>query len=139
MVIVLDASALVEVVANRPDKDVVLGYLDQPLVAPWCQLAEVGSAVTRLAREGELDSASASRAIREAAALVQEQVDVDVDLLFRVLGLGGSLSPRLPFNDAIYVALAEQRKCPLLTTDERLARPDLPCEVILARKPVRGR
>ncbi len=33
--------------------------------------------------------------------------------------------------DGLYVALAEQRDCPLLTTDARLAAAVPPCEVVL--------
>jgi hypothetical protein len=41
------------------------------------------------------------------------------------------LGDRVRVLDGLYVALAEQRDCPLLTTDARLAAADPPCEVVL--------
>jgi predicted nucleic acid-binding protein len=41
------------------------------------------------------------------------------------------LGERVRVLDSLYVALAEQRDCPLLTTDARLAAADPPCEVVL--------
>jgi len=125
-VIVLDASALVDVVADRPLKAAVLEHLDQPIVAPGHQLAEVTSAVGRLLRAGELSQGTAKRALSDAAQLIQQVELLDERLILRAFALRGSLR----IADALYVALAEQRRCPLLTTDGRLARADPPCEVI---------
>jgi predicted nucleic acid-binding protein len=127
-VIVLDASALVDVIADRPRKDAVLEHLDQPLVAPGHQLAEVSSAVIRLLRAGELTQAAAKRALSDAATLIQEVAVLDEGLILRAFALRDSLR----ILDGLYVALSEQRNCPLLTTDGRLARADPPCELILA-------
>jgi len=126
--IVVDASALVDVVADRPNKPFVLNHLGQPLVSPGHQLAEVSSAILRLLRAGELTSFSAKRAIADAAALVQENVRIDHSLLLRAFALRDSIR----ILDGIYVALAEQRRCPLLTTDGRLARATPPCDLIFA-------
>jgi predicted nucleic acid-binding protein len=41
------------------------------------------------------------------------------------------LAERIRVLDGLYVALAEQRECPLLTSDARLAAADPPCEVLL--------
>lgn len=129
--IVLDSSALVDVVADRPAKEVVLSYLDQPLAAPAHQPAEVISAIGRLLRAGELTPESAQRAVSEAATLVQDVTPIDEAMLLRSFALRESVR----VLDGPYVALAERYGCPLLTTDGRLARADLPCEVILATAP----
>ncbi len=126
--IVLDASALIDVIADRPQKDAVLEHLDQPITAPSHQLAEVGSAVSRLVRAGDLTPESATQALSDAAALVQEVVPIDEALVLRAFVLRDSVR----MLDGLYVALAERRNCPLLTTDGRLARSNPPCEVIFA-------
>lgn len=126
--IVLDASALIDVIADRPQKDAVLEHLGQPITAPSHQLAEVGSAVSRLVRAGDLTPKSARQALTDAAALVQDVVAVDEALLLRAFTLRDSVR----MLDGLYVALAERRNCPLLTTDSRLARSNPPCEVIFA-------
>jgi predicted nucleic acid-binding protein len=125
-VIVLDASALVDVVADRPARDAVLGHLGQRLLAPGHQLAEVSSALVGLVRAGDLDDAAARRALTDAATLTQHVVPIDEQLLHRAYALRESIR----VLDALYVALAERNGCPLLTTDGRLARANPPCEVI---------
>lgn len=126
--IVLDASALVDVVTDRPAKPAVLAHLGQPLMAPAHQLAEVSSAVVRLLRAGELSAAAGRRALAEAAQLVQQTVPLDATLLSRAFALRDSIR----VLDGLYVALAERHDCGLLTTDGRLARANPPCEIVLA-------
>lgn len=126
--IVLDASALIDVVAGRPRKDAVLEYLGQSITAPSHQLAEVGSAVSRLVRAGDMTPESATQALADAASLIQEVAPIDEALLLRAFALRDSVR----LLDGLYVALAERRSCPLLTTDGRLVRSDPPCEVIFA-------
>ncbi len=124
--IVLDASALVDIVADRPARDAVLDTLGQPITAPGHQLAEVGSAVARLVRAGELTPERAAAALADAARLDQDVVPMDEDLLLRAFALRVSVR----ILDGLYVALAERNRCPLVTTDGRLARSEPPCEVI---------
>lgn len=126
--IVLDASALVDVVADRPQKEAVLQHLDQALTTPAHQLAEVSSAVGRLVRSGDLTPESAERALVDAASLVQDIVLVDEAMLLRAFALRESVR----VLDGLYVALAERFDCPLLTTDGRLARSSPPCRIIFA-------
>lgn len=127
--IVLDASALVDVVADRAPKDAVLGHIEhQRIIAPGHQLAEVGSAVMHLLRAGELDRAAAERALSDAAALVQEVIPTDREQIMRAFALRDSIR----ILDGIYVAIAEAYRCPLVTTDGRLARSEPPCEIIFA-------
>jgi predicted nucleic acid-binding protein len=42
------------------------------------------------------------------------------------------LRDRLNAYDALYVALAVELRCPLITTDDRIPSPRLPAEVIIA-------
>jgi predicted nucleic acid-binding protein len=128
---VLDASALVDVLIDRPNKAAVLEHFGQPLVAPAHQLAEVVSALARLRRAGTISGEDAKAAVREAVGLAQEVVPWDAALLEAALALDG----RLRVLDAVYVALALRRGCPLLTSDRRLGRADPPCELILAAPP----
>ena len=124
--IVLDASALVDVVADRPGRDAVLDHLDTRILAPAHQLAEVSSAIVRLLRAGELTAERAERALSDAAALRQHVAVLDTDLAMRAWQLRDSIR----ILDGFYVALAERHRCPLVTTDGRLARANPPCGII---------
>jgi predicted nucleic acid-binding protein len=125
-VIVLDASALVEVVLDLPAAPWVLGQLlGQDVCAPGHQPAEVLSALARLHRGGAVDADAVDAGLREAAALDQELVPPSLLHLRRAV----QLSPRVRVLDGLYVALAEERQCPLVTTDRRLTRGGVGCEV----------
>lgn len=125
--IVLDASALVDVILDQPAKEEILAHLGQPIAAPGHQPAEVLSALARLVRAGQITSAEAGAALDDAAALDQDLVAVSAVHLRRAF----ALRERIRVLDGLYVALAEQLGCPLLTTDRRLANADPPCEVIV--------
>lgn len=125
--IVLDASALVDLVIDQPWRDQILDHLDQPILAPAHQLAEVLSALARLCRADELRHADARDALAQATSLGQTFAAADGRHLARALELRG----RLRVLDALYVALAEEQDCPLLTSDRSLAASDPPCAIIL--------
>jgi predicted nucleic acid-binding protein len=126
-VIVLDASALVDIVTDRPWKpwvhDTVRGH---PIAAPAHQLAEVASAVARLVRADELDPDDGRASLSEAARLAQTTHPIDAQLL----GRAWALVDRIRILDGLYVALAERLGVPLVTTDRRVRRAEPPCDVI---------
>ena len=125
--IVLDASALVEVVLALPQRDWVLAHLvGEDVAAPPHQLAEVASALARLERAGVLGADDAVRALDDAAALPQRVEALTPALMHRAYALRASLR----VADSFYVALAERDDAVLLTTDRRLARAGLPCRVL---------
>lgn len=124
--IVLDASALVDVVLDQPAADWVLEQIaDGDVHAPAHQSAEVLSAVSRQVRAGELGAAEAEDAVKEASDLPQQFAVPTFDQVRRAF----SLRERIRVLDGLYVALAEERGCPLITTDHRLAGARPPCEV----------
>lgn len=121
--IVLDAAALVDIVASRPNGTWALDRIDgEDLNAPAHQLAEVVSAVARLHRAGELSRVPVD-VVRDAAALPQTVHPIDEDLALRAL----ELRDRIRVVDGLYVALAERLGVPLVTTDRRLVAAQPPC------------
>lgn len=124
---VLDASALVDVVLGGTSAGWVLDRLDdQELCAPSHLFAETLSALARLVRAGELTEAGAGAAIDRASDLPIELVPPTAAQLRRAL----ALQDRIRVLDGLDVALAKERRCPLLTTDRRLRHADPPCEVM---------
>lgn len=123
---VLDASALVDVVIGQPTRSWVLDHVrGKQVAAPSHQPAEVLSAVARLARAGALTPDGAVGAVRDAAALHQELVMPTAEHLTRAVQMD-----RVRVLDALDVVLAQDRGADLVTTDRRLARADLPVTVI---------
>jgi predicted nucleic acid-binding protein len=126
-VIVLDASALVDTVLDRPHGGWVLNHLeDADVVAPAHQVVEVVSALARLRRAGLVSDRVARAAMHDATSLVQELVVPAPAHAARAY----ALRERIRVSHGLYVALAEERGCPVLTTDRRLAAAAAPCEVL---------
>ncbi len=125
--IVLDASALVDVLVDQEHAGWLLDRMrSEEVLAPAHQPAEVLSALTRLERAGVLTEESARDALAAASALHQELVPPSAAHVRRAF----ELRPRIRVLDGLYVALAEERGVPLLTSDQRLVRADPPCEVL---------
>jgi len=119
-VIVLDASALVELLLDTPTGRVIASRIADPalgLHAPHLADIEVAQALRRYAKDGELDGAAAASALKDLHDL-DLQRHAHEPLLDRVWELRQNLSA----YDAVYVALAEVLDTLVLTCDGRLAR-----------------
>ncbi len=121
--LVVDASALTELILGRPAGDVVGEHLVQQRFAvhtPHLIDVEVLSALRRLVASGETNVERAGEAIADLQDLPIERYPPDI-LVARIWQLRENFSA----YDASYVALAEgvgDDPVPLLTADRRLAR-----------------
>ena len=124
--IVLDACALIDVVLDQPAASWVLDEIaDEEVRAPAHQLAEVLSALARLIRAAQIEPETARHALDEALALPQRFVTPTAGHV----RLAFALRDRIRVVDGLYVALADELDCPLVTTDYRLAAAEAPCEI----------
>jgi len=121
--LVVDASALCELILGRPAGDVVGEHLVHhrfAVHAPHLVDVEVLSALRRLVASGETNVERAGEAIADLQDLPIERYPHDI-LVTRIWQLRENFSA----YDASYVALAEgvsDEPVPLLTADGRLAR-----------------
>ena len=125
--IVVDASVLVVGLADDGDDgDRARARLrGERLVAPHVIDLEVTSAWRRLAAAGHLDERRSALALSDLRAIRLDRVP-HTPLLERCWELRDNLT----IYDAIYVAVAETLRAPLLTADSRLARaPGTTCEI----------
>ncbi|MGL5818877.1 MAG: type II toxin-antitoxin system VapC family toxin [Phycicoccus sp.] len=118
--IVLDASAVVELVLGRPKADLVAGRIADPdltLHAPHLLSIETAQVVRRYVLAGTVTPERGSDALGDL-------VDLDVTthdhepLLPRIWRLRDNVTA----YDAAYLALAEVLQAPLVTLDARLRR-----------------
>jgi predicted nucleic acid-binding protein len=119
-VIVLDASALVELLLHTPTGEAIAARIADPAVGlhvPHLADIEVAQALRRYAKDGELDAATAVAALDDLHAL-----DLQRHAHEPLLGRVWELRHHLTAYDAVYVALAELLETVLLTCDARLAR-----------------
>jgi predicted nucleic acid-binding protein len=125
--LVVDASALVEVLADGPGADAVRVRLaaDPDHAAPHLIDAEALAVIQGALRRGVLDGTAASQAIEDLHAWPGERWS-HRPLLHRAW----TLRENVRGYDALYVALAEALGATLLTLDARLARaPGVDCPV----------
>jgi predicted nucleic acid-binding protein len=127
---VVDASVLVELFIRKEHAGLVEERLDaeeHALWAPHLLDAEVGHALRRYVRLGEMEAEVAGEALWEIDELPVRRVEHE--LLVHVAWM---LRDKISFYDALYVALALMLDEPLLTFDARLARAgvDAPIEVL---------
>jgi len=118
-VIVLDASALVELILDTQTGQLVAGRIADPaegLHMPHLADLEVLQALRRYVREGEIDADAAAVALDDLRAL-DLQRHAHEPLLERVWELRKNLTA----YDAVYVALAEVLDGILITCDRRLS------------------
>ena len=117
--IVVDASALVEVLLGMPGAGAVALRLFSPgltLHAPHLLDVEVAQVVRRFAASGEIDAERGRAALADLADFPLRRYPHEL-LLPRIWELRNNLTA----YDAVYVALAEALDAPLLTRDRRIA------------------
>ena len=124
--IILAASALVDELLGLPHKAWVLEQIsEQEIFAPAHQGVEVLSAVCRLQRSGALTRRQVEEVMVRASRVDQQLVLLAAGHVRRAI----ALSDRVRVTDGPYIALAEERGCPLVTTDRRLVAARVECEV----------
>jgi predicted nucleic acid-binding protein len=125
-VIVLDASALIDVALVQRNAKWILDQIDEEEVAaPAHQPAEVLSALVRMVRAAALTPEAAREALDAAMEIPQRLVPPSAARVRRAF----ALREHIRVADGLYVALADELGCPLVTTDRRLAGAQAPCEV----------
>lgn len=118
MSFVLDASAAVDVLLqNDNGMRLMAAVRGQALFVPDFFHAEVMSALKSLFRGHAHHHATAAALIADLA-LWPLRTESSRNLLAQAWPLSTSLGS----YDSFYVALAQQRRCPLITTDRKLAR-----------------
>ena len=119
--VVVDASVVLKWVVDEPGTDAALEFLDGEgsLHAPDFMLLEVANVLWAKVRRRVLSRPHADAAW-EALAATPLALAPAGGLIEPARALAFALD--LTLYDAVYVALAERRGCPLATADARLAR-----------------
>jgi predicted nucleic acid-binding protein len=125
---VIDAGALFELLLRGLRAGAVeraVGGRD--LVAPAVIDVEIMSALRGLERSHSLSASRAAAALEDLRRAPVRRFPLEP-----LLDRAWSYRDRLTAYEALYVALAVDLACPLVTTDDRIPSPRLPADVIVA-------
>jgi predicted nucleic acid-binding protein len=119
-VLVVDASALVTALTGTTESRRALRrrLMVEQCHAPHFIDAELGNALRGQVRRRALPDSAAAALLVSGPELIDSRYEVTDDLARRAW----SMRENLPYYDALYVALARQLGCTMLTGDGRLAR-----------------
>lgn len=116
--IVVDASVVIKWIVVEPDSDIAreLIYLAERFAAPSHLMVEVGRALLRKKRAGQVSAVGAKNALAGVTNSV-DLVPVE-DLSARAFDIADTA--HVTIYDALYVALAERTQSRFVTADRRL-------------------
>ena len=117
--IVLDASALLEVLMNRPAADEILDRIfraGESLHVPHILDVEILQVLRRYSCSGDLDPTRGEQAVQDLLDFPLNRYPHEP-----LLPRAWELRHNLTAYDAVYVALAEALDAPLLTRDAKLS------------------
>jgi predicted nucleic acid-binding protein len=118
MRLVVDASVAVKWVLKEPDSDAARRIVERAeLLAPGLLWAELGNVLWRRQRLGELSPSNARDML-----LTLRAIPVRTYALFPLLPLALEIAVTIGHSiyDCIYLALADQEDCRVVTADRRL-------------------
>jgi predicted nucleic acid-binding protein len=124
---VLDSSVMVAMLSPGRHQEVAEARVlagKRAFWAPDLLDAEVGSALRRVVRHGQMNADQAARSLWDLQKLPIHRVSSE-----RLTRFAWLLRDNVSFYDGLYVALAQLLEQPLLTFDRRLARAGLDVEV----------
>ncbi len=120
MTLVVDASIVAKWVMDEDGSDRALALRHEAgLIAPSLIVSEVGNALWKAVRRGEVKNADAIAALGVAFGPFDALVPSE-DLGVRALELAIALEH--PVYDCVYLALAERERAPIITADRALLR-----------------
>lgn len=118
MTLVVDASVAVLWTLEQRGSDRAAALSEEDgLIAPSLIVAEIGNAIWKAVRRGELPRAEAVAALEIALGPLGQLMPVE-GLRVRALELAVDLNH--PIYDCFYLALAERERCALVSADARL-------------------
>ncbi len=123
--LVVDASVFAKWLLPEPDREIALRlrYLYQrgevSLEAPSLVVSEVGNLLWKRVRRGEMSQQAAVRSFDQFLVDAPSVVE-STELVLSAFRL--ALRNQHPIYDCLYLALALERHCDLITADEKLCR-----------------
>jgi predicted nucleic acid-binding protein len=118
MGILLDASAIMAVIAKEAEREVVLEHIRNTIVvSPYIVSCEIANALSKMARRKIMDGADVPKAFRNFEKMPVNTVEIDIVRALEIACAYGIYA-----YDAFYLECAERLKLPLFTFDSNMSR-----------------
>lgn len=117
MEMIIDASAILAVLLNEPERDGINKMTTgASLAAPACLEFEIGNALSALMKRNAISIPQAVSVYHEFCKIPVRELPVNIPTSLVVSG-----EENIYAYDAYYLTCAEQMRLPMLTLDKRLA------------------
>ena len=114
--IVVDASVVLAVILNEPEKDAIVEMTrGRNLLAPGCLHWEVGNAFSAMLKRKRIGSGAVMEALATFAVIPIKEVQVDIEEALELCA-----SRNIYAYDAYYLVAARKASRPILTLDGRM-------------------
>ena len=113
MDILLDASAILAIILNEPNRDKVINLTDNAIIlCPEVISFEIGNALINLLRKQKITEAEVLEAYRNFTLIPIRSIKVDIEKALRI-----ACKYKIYAYDAYYLEAAYRLKLPLITFD----------------------
>ena len=136
MDILLDASALMAIILNEPNRSKVIELTENAiLLSPEVISFEIGNALVSLYKKRKVTEEELMEAYRNFTLIPLRSVNVDIQKALKI-----ACKFKIYAYDAYYLEIAYRLKLPLITFDERMKKVGAELKVDIPGKPAkRGR
>ena len=118
MEIVTDASVIIAVIANEPEKKELIEITERAdLVAPSSLVLEIGTAFSAMVKKRRINAKQAVSSVRIFNKIPIRYLDIDLEQSLKI-----ACRLNIYAYDAYYICCALKHKFPILSLDQTLSR-----------------
>jgi len=133
MNILLDASAIMAIILNEPNRGSVIGLTENAiLLSPEVISFEIGNALISIYKRRKITEEELMEAYRNYTLIPLRIVDVNIQKALKI-----ACKFEIYAYDAYYLEIANRLKLPLITFDEQMRKVGMQLKIDVLNKPVK--
>jgi len=130
MKVLLDASAIMAVILNEPNRNTVITLTENAtLLSPEVISFEIGNALVNLFKKRKITEEELLAAYKNYTAIPIESIKVDIEKALKI-----ACKYKIYAYDAYYLEIANRLKLPLITFDGSMKKAGLDLKIDIAEK-----
>jgi predicted nucleic acid-binding protein len=130
MKVLLDASAIMAVILNEPNRNTVIALTENAeILSPEVISFEIGNALINLLKKSKITEEELLAAYRNYTAMPIESIKVDIEKALKI-----ACKYKIYAYDAYYLEIANRLKLPLITFDNLMKKVGLDLKINITEK-----